>query len=172
MGVLDIVLLVLFIPAIIRGISKGFVEQLAALASLFVSSYIASRLAGTLSAPLGEHLELDSRIVYAIAFIIIVVIVVILLMLCARLVSKIISTIALGWLNSTLGVLFALLNTALILGLVFMGFNALNDSILHLDTGALNSSFMYKGITAICDTLFPYIESFFSQVSDVGAQMC
>ena len=41
MNVLDIVLIILFIPAIIRGISKGFIEQVIALASLFLSAWLA-----------------------------------------------------------------------------------------------------------------------------------
>ena len=41
MNTLDIVILVLFIPGIIRGITKGFMEQAISLAGIVLSVYVA-----------------------------------------------------------------------------------------------------------------------------------
>ena len=57
MNLLDIILLILFIPAIIRGISKGFIEQIIALASLFLSAWLAYLFSNTVSGWLGQYVS-------------------------------------------------------------------------------------------------------------------
>ena len=46
MNTLDIVILLLFIPGIIRGLSKGFLEQAISLAGVVLSVYLAYRFSG------------------------------------------------------------------------------------------------------------------------------
>ena len=41
MNTLDIILLILFIPGVIRGLTKGFLEQAVSLAGIFISVYLA-----------------------------------------------------------------------------------------------------------------------------------
>lgn len=57
MNVLDIVLIILFIPAIIRGISKGFIEQVIALASLFLSAWLAYLFADKVGTWLSAYID-------------------------------------------------------------------------------------------------------------------
>ena len=152
MNVLDIILLILFIPAIIRGLRKGFIEQIIGLASLFLSAWLAY--------------------LYIFALIRIVILTGTILNLLAKVLSGVVSTISMGWLNSILGLVFAILNTTLILGIIFMAFTSFNESNLHLNISLLDTSIIYKWISAITDALFPYIENFFTQISDGGAQMC
>ena len=45
MGTLDIILLICFIPALVRGIQKGFIEQVISLASIFIGAWMAYRFA-------------------------------------------------------------------------------------------------------------------------------
>ncbi len=173
MNVVDIILLVLFIPAIIRGIHKGFIEQIIAVASLFLSAYLAYLFAERVGTWLSAYIEgVSKEVLYIISFVIIIIVTVLLLRLLARLLSSIISTISLGWLNSALGVLLSLLFTTLIIGVVLMAFNSLNASTFHIDTSLIESSVVYQWIAKITDTLFPFIEDIFSQISDGGAKMC
>ncbi|MGN1226900.1 MAG: CvpA family protein [Candidatus Cryptobacteroides sp.] len=173
MNLLDIILLVLFIPAIIRGISKGFIEQIVALASLFLSAWLAYLFSNTVSSWLAQYISnVSPQILYVISFVIIIIVTVALLNLLARLLSNIVKTISLGWLNSLLGVVLSIVNTMLILGIILMAFKSFNESTLHLSTELLDSSIVYKAISSVTDVLFPYIENLFSQISDEGARMC
>ena len=43
MNTLDIILLILFIPGLIRGMSKGFIEQAVSLVGIVLSVYLAFR---------------------------------------------------------------------------------------------------------------------------------
>ncbi len=173
MNVFDLIFLILFIPAIVKGISKGFIEQIIAIASLFLSAFLAYLFADNVGNWLNAYVEgVSKEVLYVISFVVIIVVTVLLLRLLAKLLSGLVKTISLGWLNSILGVLFALLNTALILGLLLMAFNSFNTSTLHIDTSLLDSSLIYRWISGITEALFPFIENFFNQISDVGAQMC
>ncbi len=173
MNVLDIILLILFIPAIIRGVRKGFIEQVIGLASLFLSAWLAYLFADKVGAWLGNYINAVSKeVLYIFAFIIIVILTVIILNLLAKILSGVVSTISMGWLNSILGFLFAILNTTLVLGIIFMVFTSFNESHLHLGTSLMDTSIIYRWISTITDALFPYIENFFTQISDGGAQMC
>ncbi len=173
MNLLDIILLILFIPAIIRGISKGFIEQIIALASLFLSAWLAYLFSNTVSGWLGQYVSnVSPQVLYVISFVVIIIVTVALLHLLARLLSNIIKTISLGWLNALLGVALSIVNTILILGIIIMAFKSFNESTLHLSTELLDSSVVYKAISAVTDVLFPYIENLFNQISDEGARMC
>ena len=172
MNVFDLIFLILFIPAIVKGISKGFIEQIIAIASLFLSAFLAYLFADRVGNWLNAYIEgVSKEVLYIISFIVIIIVTVLLLRLLAKLLSGLIKTISLGWLNSTLGVLFALLNTALILGLLLMAFNSFNASTLHIDTSLLDSSLIYKWISGITETLFPFIENFFNQIYTMMDQM-
>ena len=154
MNVLDIILLVLFIPAIIRGISKGFIEQIIALASLFLSAWLAYLFSNTVSGWLAQYFSnVSPQVLYVISFVVIIIVTVALLHLLARLLSNIV-------------------NTILVIGIILMAFKSFNDSTLHLSTDLLDSSFMYRMISSVTDVLFPYIENLFTTISDEGARMC
>lgn len=165
MGVTDIVLLVLFVPAIVRGISKGFIEQLAALLSIFLSAYLAYLFAGNVSEWLSRYITLSSpSLLYVISFAVVAVLCALLLKLLGRLLAKALDALSLGWLNRLAGFLLAVLNTALVLGLLFILFNDLNANYFHLSTEFLDKSFMYKWISALTNFIFPFLKNIFASV--------
>ena len=180
MNVLDIVLIILFIPAIIRGISKGFIEQFIALASLFLSAWLAYLFADKVGTWLSAYIDgVSKEVLYIFAFIIIIIPPSLFellfsapLFLLAKVLSKVVSAISLGWLNSILGLALAVFNTALIIGLILSAFSSFNASTFHLGTEWMDSSVIYRWISDLTQTIFPYIENLFNQISDGGAQMC
>ena len=112
------------------------------------------------------------EVLYIFAFIIIIILTVMLLNLLAKVLSKVVSAISLGWLNSILGLALAVFNTALIIGLILSAFSSFNASTFHLGTEWMDSSVIYRWISDLTQTIFPYIENLFNQISDGGAQMC
>lgn len=166
MAVLDIILLILFIPAIIRGVSKGFVEQLVALLSLFASAYLAFLFADSVSEWLSRYISLSSpTVLYVLAFIIVVILCVFILRLTGKLLSKALDALSLGWIDRILGFLLAIFNTAIIIGLLMTLFNDLNSHYFHLSTQFMQDSVVYSWIEKFTDTLFPYLKSIFASMS-------
>ena len=167
MGVLDIILLVIFIPAIIRGISKGFIEQLVALVSIFVSAYLAYIFADKVGTWLSQWITFSSpTVLYIISFVVVIILCVLLFNLAAKLLTKVISVVSLGWLNRILGFIIAIFNTALVVGILFVIFGDLNEKYLHLSTQFMDNSLIYGWIKRLTDAVFPYLEGIFTKISN------
>jgi len=86
-----------------------------------------------------------------------------LLNLVGSLLSKMMNVISLGWLNAVLGIVFGILKTALVLGLLIMLFEWLNSSINLVETKALGESQVYTAIRDFTNKMFPYIKSFVTE---------
>lgn len=163
MAVLDIILLILFIPAIIRGVSKGFAEQLVALLSLFASAYLAFLFADNVSEWLSHYISLNSpTVLYVLAFIIVVILCILILKLAGKLLTKALDALSLGWIDRILGFLLAIFNTAIIIGLLMTLFKDLNAHYFHLSTQFMQDSVVYSWIEKFTDALFPYLKSIFA----------
>ncbi len=165
MAVLDIILLLLFIPSIVRGVSKGFIEQLAALVSIFLSAYLAYLFAGSVSEWLSRYITLSSpSLLYVISFAVVVVLCVLLIRLLARILSKALDSLSLGWIDRLLGFVLAVFNTALVIGLIFVLFNDLNTHYFNLPTDWMEKSFMYGWISKMTDFIFPFLKNIFAGI--------
>lgn len=169
MNTLDIVLLIIYVLAIFAGIRKGFVAQTVGLASIFISAYCAYLFADKVSKWLAQWIHVSPQALYIISFIIVIILAVALLNLGANVLTNLLKNLTLGWLNSVLGVVMAMINTTLILGVIFMVFNSFNTTLFHFDTPASNDSVVYQFIRKVCETVFPAIQNFFTNLSNGGA---
>lgn len=171
MNTLDIVILILMVPAIVRGIQKGLIEQVVAFASLFVSAYLAYLFADNVGDWLSQYITVAPSVLYILSFVIVIVITVLLFNLCAKLLSNLVKTISLGWLNSGLGLVFAIFNAAVIIGLVLRIFTDFNTNTLHLQTFWMDESLLYGWIKKLTDAIFPFLENLFSTISNAAAEI-
>ena len=108
MSVLDIILLVCFIPALITGISKGFIQQAAGLASVILGTWLAFKFSEKLSVLMAPGLNLDEKWLHVISFAIILIITILLLALVGKILSGVLELATLGWVNRVLGFIFAI----------------------------------------------------------------
>ncbi|MBQ0077282.1 MAG: CvpA family protein [Bacteroidales bacterium] len=170
MAILDIILLCLFIPAIVRGLSKGFIEQVIALVSIVAGGYIAYTFAGQVQVWLtshvhfGENFAVNDTVLYIICFVLVVAVCVILLNLVSKLFTSLLDKLSLGWINRLAGLVFGVFNTALVIGLVFSVFNNLNGQFFHLRTQWMEDSEIYHWIEWLCNAIFPFITNVFTQI--------
>ena len=126
MGTLDISLLACFIPALVTGVTKGFVEQVVALVAVLLGAWLAFRFSATLAAWLAPTFSIDARLLHVISFAVILILVIVLLHLLGRLITSVLKLVMLGWLNRLLGLVFAIFKAALVLGLLITVFEGLN----------------------------------------------
>lgn len=171
MNTLDIIFLIIYVLAIFSGIRKGFVTQTVGLASIFISAYCAYLFADKVSNWLSQWIHVSPQVLYIISFIIVIILAVMLLNLGANALTTLLKNLTLGWLNSILGVIMAILNTTLILGVLIMVFNSFNTTLFHFDMSTADNSALYRFIKSVCDTVFPAIQEFFTNISN-GAKSC
>ena len=159
MGTLDIILLICFVPALVRGIMKGFVEQLISLASIFVGAWMAYRFAEPLSVWLTQFINVEPRILGVASFAIIVIISIFLLALLGKLLAKTLSLASLGFVDKLLGVVFALLKAALIIGLLIFVFDTFNTKWNIVNPEVLDGSVIYGALHRAAMKVFPYLQN-------------
>lgn len=159
MSIVDIILLICFVPALISGIRKGFISQVISIISLIGGVWLSYEFSEPVGAWLSQYIETTENVLKLISFIIIMIAVFIGLALVGKLLEGIINFVMLGWVNKLLGVVFALLKTGLIVGLVIMLFCSLNNSLHLVSDEVLAESVLFTPLKNAAYTVFPYLKS-------------
>lgn len=158
MNILDIILLVCFVPAIFQGIRKGFIAQAVSIISIILGIWASARFANIVSDWIAQYITASEQVLRLVAFALILVLVFLILAAIGKMLEGVIKLVMLGWLNKLLGVVFALLKTGLIVGLVIMAFSSLNDNFKFVQESVLNESIMYPPLKKLAFEVFPYLK--------------
>ncbi len=158
MATLDIILLVCFIPGIIRGLSKGFLEQALALVGIVLSVWAAFHFSSLVCTWLKPYLEVSETVLNVIAFALILVAISLAVLLVARLLTKVVELAMLGWLNKVLGLAFAVAVNALVIGIFIILFDTLNVKFGFVKPEVLDQSVVYTTLRDLCYLVFPYLK--------------
>lgn len=164
MGTLDIVLLICFLPALVSGLSKGFVRQVMGLAALFLGAWAGFRYGLAAAEWLGAHCGLEGQVLQIAAFALVAAFTILVLALLARILAKALDLAALGWADRLLGLVFALLKAALLLGLALLVFDSLNGSLKLVDPEKLGDSVIAPWLRKIALQVFPYLKELVAQI--------
>lgn len=160
MAILDIILLLCFIPAIVTGISKGFVRQVVDLVAILAAAWAAFHFSTMMADWLGQYLTLDPSILKVVSFVLVAIVVAILLHLVGALLTKTLKALSLGFVNRLLGLVFGVLKVALILGLVILLFETLNSSLHIVKPEATADAVVYNALKNAANAIFPILKSF------------
>lgn len=158
MNILDIILLICFIPAIIQGLRKGFIAQAISLVSIIFGVWASARFSAIVSEWVAQYISVSEQALKIISFALILVAVFIILGLIGKLLEGLFQLVMLGWLNRLLGLVFALLKAFVIVGLLIMVFNSLNDTFEIVKPSVMKDSVLYPYINKTANEIFPYIK--------------
>ena len=158
MNILDIILLICFVPALVQGFRKGFISQVIAIISIIAGVWLSFRFATIVSGWLGQYIQGSEQVMKVVSFALIFVAVIALLALLGKLLEGTVKLVMLGWLNRLLGMLFSLLKAGLIVGLVIMAFCSLNNTFNFVNEEVLNSSVLFPPLKDMAYTVFPYLK--------------
>ena len=161
MATLDIILLICFIPGILRGLSKGFLEQALALAGVVLSVWAAFRFSSLVCTWLQPYLEVSERMLSIISFVVILIVISLGVVLLGKLLTKVLEVAMLGWLNKILGLVFALAVNALIIGLFIILFDTVNLKFGFVKPEVLDGSIVYTSLKDLSYLVFPYLKGLF-----------
>ncbi len=159
MNVLDIILLLCFVPAIIGGLRRGFIAQVVAIISIILGIWLSFKFSAVLSGWLGQWIEAGEQVLHVISFAVIMILAILALAAVGKLIEATVKIILLGWLNRLLGLIFALLKYALIIGLLLMLFNSLNGQFHLVNQKVLDSSLLYGPLLNMANSVFPYLKA-------------
>jgi membrane protein required for colicin V production len=158
MNIVDIILLICFIPALIQGFRKGFISQIIAIVSIIAGAWVSFRFAGVLGQWLCQYINSPEQVLTVAAFALIFIAAAVVMALLGKLLEKVIKLVMLEWLNKVLGVVFSLGTSALAIGLIIMIFCSLNNTYGIVGEEILNDSVLFTPLKNISYTIFPYLK--------------
>jgi membrane protein required for colicin V production len=154
----DIIILLCFLPAVIRGIMKGFIEQVIALVSLLLGAWLAFKFSNVVGEWLQPYFNVSETVMHVISFAVIMVAVVLVLFVLGKILTGVTKLVMLGWLDRLLGLVFALLLAGLLIGIGIVLFDTVNVKFDLVDEAVLEESVLYGPIRDIAYTVFPYLK--------------
>lgn len=165
MNSLDIVILLLFIPGIIRGLSKGFLEQLISLGGIVLSVYLAYKFSDFACNLIKDYITVSETVLHVIGFAAVLIAVLLVVVLLAKLVTKVAEMASLGWLNKTLGLVFSLAVTALVIAVLIILFDTVNVKFELVKSPVLQESVLYGHLKDLGYFVFPYLKQLLMKAS-------
>ncbi len=154
----DIIILLCFLPALIRGVMKGFIEQAVALVSLVLGAWLAFKFSTVVGEWLQPFFKVSETVMHVISFAVIMIAVVLVLFVIGKLLTGISKIVMLGWLDRLLGLVFALLIAGLLVGIGIILFDTLNAKFELVDNAILDEAVLYSPLRDIAYTVFPYLK--------------
>lgn len=161
MGTIDLIILACFLPAVVIGLKDGIVRQIVALAALVLGLYLSVKFSATMGHWITERWHLEPFWVKVLSFSVIFIAVALVLNLLGKLLEKVIKITMLGWLNRLLGLVFALITTALIVGTLIYVLNSANGLLEFIPEERIAESRLYKPLLHLVETVFPHLKSLF-----------
>ena len=167
MNTLDIILLLLFIPGIVRGLAKGLMEQAVSLVGIVLGAWLAYKYYTQMGAWLGGFWQLSEVVLNIIGFAIILLLAFAVVMILAKLITKLIEMASLGWINRVLGLVLSLFVSALVIGLLILVFEALNNQFdfVH-DSKLLEESVVYPLLRDFAQTVLPFVKQIITPAAE------
>ena len=167
MNTLDIILLLLFIPGIIHGLSKGLMEQAVSLVGVVLGALLAYKYYTEMGAWLGGFWKVSETVLNIVGFAIILLLTLAVVVLIAKLITKIVDMASLGWLNRVLGMVLSLFITALVLGILVLVFEALNGQfdLVH-ESKLLEESVVYPLLKDFAQTVLPFLKQIITPATE------
>ncbi len=159
MNILDIILLICFIPTVISGLHKGMVSQLIGLLTIFLGCRLAVLLEEPVSAWLAELTAANPGVIHVFSFILIFIVVAVTLFLAGKIIERLIKIILLGWLNRLLGVIISLMIFAIVSGILGIMMTSLNNELKLFNPAILNGSIILDAFKKITVAVMPYLKS-------------
>lgn len=158
MNIVDIILLICFVPALVQGLRKGFISQIIAIISIIAGVWVSARFTASASTWLAQYIEGSEQVLKVISFALIFIAVIAILAILGRLLEGTVKLIMLGWLNRLLGMVLSLVKAGLIVGLVIMAFCSLNNTFSLVSEEVLNGSVLFPPLKNMAYTVFPYLK--------------
>ena len=154
----DIIILLCFLPAVISGLMKGFIQQVVALVSLLLGAWMAFKFSNVVGEWLQPYFNVSETVMHVISFAVIMVAVVLVLFVLGKILTGVTKLVMLGWLDRLLGLVFALLLAGLLIGIGIVLFDTVNVKFDLVDEAVLEESVLYAPIRDIAYTVFPYLK--------------
>ena len=150
----DIITLAVVGWMIYKGQKDGFVSQLLGLIGICIGVFLAL----SYGEMVGSLLHINPQYATISGFVIILLATIILIFLASKLITKTLTLIKLGWLNTMLGIVFAISKGLLVLSLLYAAIFALNARLNVIEPAKFDNSVSFNIVRKAANPLIEYWE--------------
>jgi len=143
MNSFDLIVLLVLAYGAVRGISKGFVVELAGIVGLFLALYGAYQFGSAVKSVLTEYVTWDPKLLFSVSFLFLFIGILFGVSLLAKLLTKTLKFVALGWLNRLAGGLFGIFKWCILLSALLLVAQEINSIITVLPESITEESVSY-----------------------------
>ncbi len=158
MNWIDLVILALLAFGLIQGFIDGLIIEIAQLAALVLGIWGAIHFSWWTADKLAGWFDIQAAWTGIVSFAVTFIAIVIVVYLVGKILDSILKAVSLGFVIKTLGAVFGVLKTALILSVIFVFLNTINEKRQFLPANTINNSFLYNPIADLVPAIFPLIE--------------
>jgi membrane protein required for colicin V production len=155
MNYIDVFILVLLVYAVFRGITRGFILQLATLVAFLAGIFLALKFSGFTARYLVKHWAFEYEYLYMVSLAITFILVFIMISILGNLLDKVVQTSQLSFINKLAGAFFNICKMMLIVGVLLLFIDRVDKRKTLLPKNAREGSFFYKPVTSVTLLLFP-----------------
>ena len=158
MNWIDFIIIALLAFGLIQGFIDGVIIEIAKLAALILGIWGAIHFSGWTAGKLSGWFDMQSSWTGIAAFAITFVVIVLCINLLGRLLDTIVKSVSLGFVVKSLGAVFGVIKTALILSVIFVFLNTIDEKRHFLPSATIEKSFLYNPIADLIPAIFPIVE--------------
>jgi membrane protein required for colicin V production len=158
MNYIDIIIAIIFAWALFRGFKNGLFIEVASVAALILGIWGAIRFSGYTANKLEEMFDMQTEYLGLIAFILTFIGIVVLIHFLANAMDKLMKAVALGFVVRILGMVFAVIKSALIISIVLVIIETIDQKAHFLPQEKIGESRLYRPVADFAPMLFPIIE--------------
>lgn len=155
MNHVDIILAIPLAIGAIRGFSRGFIMEVAALFGLVAGVFFAALIADILGKIITELTDWNVMTFKILAFVVVFVFIVVLVNLAGRMIEKIFKLTGTNLINRIAGIGAGIVKIAFVLSVVLIFFNYINRNGILMSDETRNESFLYEKVEAFVPAILP-----------------
>lgn len=156
MVVFDIIILVVFAYATIRGLFKGAISELASLFGVVLGIFCARSFSFEISESVATYFSIEEKYAVLISYLILFLGAILIVLLISRILNQILNKMMLGWLNKLFGGIYALTKYVLIASVLVFVFHLFNEQFHFLSKETIASSKLYQPLLLLAEKLLNY----------------
>ncbi len=158
MNWIDFIIIALLAFGLIQGFIDGLIIEVAELVALVAGIWGAIHFSGWTADKLEGWFDMQSAWTGIVSFAITFIAIVIAIYLIGKIIDSLMKAISLGFVVKTLGAVFGVFKTALILSVIFVFLNTIDQKRHFLPASTISSSFLYNPIADLVPAIFPIVE--------------
>ena len=159
MNTIDIIIVILLVPAIYKGITNGLIRQASGIIGILLGIFLTREFSDLVATYLHNWIHADESIVRILSFALIMIAVLFGVNLIGKLVEKIFQFVMMGWLNRLLGIVFALGTAVILLSLAASLITYTNENWFTLvPQEMLSESKLFGILQDVYNNILPFLQ--------------